>query len=81
MENKGNYQEVLARLEGLKELITSKFEGNDQDHTRIIGRMDVANGRTNKCEDKIGVLENWRWYIIGIGCVIVFIIDFLVQKI
>ena len=81
MENQGHYQEVLARLEGLKELITSKFDGNDQDHTRIINRMDVTNGRTGKCEDRIGILENWRWYLLGIGCVIVFIIDFLVRRI
>ena len=80
MENESNYREVLARLEGLKELITSKFEGNDQDHIRIIGRMDVANGRTNKCEDRLGILENWRWYIIGIFSVVLIVVDYIFRK-
>jgi len=77
MENQGHYQEVLARLEGLKELITSKFDGNDQDHTRIIARMDTANYRTSKNEDRIINLENWRWYIIGIVSAVIFIIQFI----
>ena len=80
MQNEGHYKEVLARLEGLKELITSKFEGNDEDHTRIIRRMDTANGRTSKCEDKIVFLENWRWYIIGIFSVVIIIIDYIFRR-
>jgi len=75
------YKEIIARLEGLHELILTKFEVNETDHNRIVGRLDTANGRTSKCEDRISILENWRWYIIGILSVVIFIIDFVVSKI
>jgi hypothetical protein len=80
MENQSHYLEVLARLEGLKELLNTKFDNNDLDHIRIIGRMDTANGRTTKNENKISALENWRWYILGLGSVVVLIINIIINK-
>ena len=80
MQNESHYKEVLARLEGLKELITSKFEANEENHTRIIGRMDIANSRTSKCEERVGILENWRWYLIGISSVIIVVADYIFRK-
>ena len=81
MHNESNYREVIAKLDGLHELMKSRFDENQSCHEVLIKRMDVANCRTSKNEDRIGILENWRWYMIGIFCVVVFVIDYLVNKI
>ena len=80
MHNESNYKEVIAKLDGLHELMKSRFDENQNCHETLIKRMDTANHRTSKNEDRIGVLENWRWYIIGIGSLIVFLADYIMEK-
>ena len=80
MDTPGHYEEVIAKLDGLHELMVSKFEENQSCHESLIKRMDIANGRTSKNEDRLGVLENWRWYLVGIFSIMIFIADYIFRK-
>lgn len=76
--------EIMAEIKGLKELFLEKFARNDQDHQAItiqLAKMEMdAEKINNDHERRISALENWRWYLIGIGTIAVFIIDILLKK-
>jgi len=55
MEDKN---EILAKIEGLKELFEEKFDVNDADHEKILAQTTKTNGNVSE-------LQNWRNQIMG----------------
>lgn len=41
----------------------------------IIVQTTKTNGTVGKHESRISSLENWRWYIVGGGCGVLFVIE------
>jgi hypothetical protein len=74
------YKELSAKIDGLHELTESKFAENKECHENIIKRMDIANCRTSKSEERIGALENWRWWLVGIFTTVTFIFNYYIDK-
>jgi len=52
------------------ELLMKRFDASDDMQMRILKTVKEQNGR-------IGRLENWRWYIIGITTAVVVALKYL----
>lgn len=66
MEN----QAILERIEGVKQLITAKFEENAKDHRDIKAKQDYTNGDVTKLKDAVYRLQLWRSFLLGAWAVI-----------
>lgn len=68
-EVRSDIKEVHECLHRNRELILSKIDQlREQDNTQ--------HERFNK---RLTVLENWRWYIIGIACAVAFAFKYLIE--
>lgn len=63
--NKPTNGELAIMIANLTGMIEQGFKG-------VHERQDRTNGRIGKAEDRLSKLENWRWYLIGGGSVILF---------
>lgn len=63
-------QAILERIEGLKELITAKFEENTKDHEVIKAKQDYTNGDVTKLKEAVSHLQLWRSFLLGAWAVI-----------
>lgn len=64
-QNKPTNGELAIMIANVKGMIEQGFAG-------VHERQDRTNGRIMKAENKINKLENWRWYLVGGGSVILF---------
>jgi predicted RNase H-like nuclease (RuvC/YqgF family) len=69
-------KELSLKLEDMKD--TSQKERQAR-HLELLASIDNLNKnlteKLNQQDKRIQSLENWRWYILGIGAVIVFILN------
>jgi exonuclease VII large subunit len=61
IERERRHKELLSSIENLNKSMTEKLEKQEK--------------KIEKQDMKIQALENWRWYILGIGAVILFILN------
>lgn len=66
--------ELLIRIDERTKATEEKVDG-------INSRLDKQNSRVGKNEQRISVLENWRWYLIGIVTAILIISDLILKYI
>ena len=70
--NEYTNREIGILLKNLGDQMQIGFEG-------VHARQNLANHGISKNKEKIEKLENWRWYIIGGGSVIMFGLTFAVK--
>ena len=71
-QNKPTNGELALMISNLSQTIEVGFKG-------VHDRQDKTNGRIGKVEERTGKLENWRWYLIGGGSVVLFGITILLR--
>lgn len=69
-------KEVSAKLEDMRNHAQVERERRHKEVLKSIEDMNKSLGeKLNRQDKRIQDLENWRWYILGIGAVIVFILN------
>lgn len=82
-ETKPSDHDRLIRIETLLDRVISDLA---EMKSNLLARVEtLENGRITKedhevLEKRINNLENWRWYIIGIGSVLIIIIDYAIRN-
>ena len=68
-------KELNVKIEDMK--VTAQIE-RERRHKELMESIEKLNGsvssKIEKQDERITALENWRWYIIGVSAVIIFII-------
>ena len=68
-------KELNVKIEDMK--VTAQVE-RERRHKELMESIEKLNGsvssKIEKQDERITALENWRWYIIGVSAVIIFII-------
>jgi hypothetical protein len=64
--------ELLIRIDERTKATDEKVDG-------INTRLDKQNCRVEKSEQRISVLENWRWYLIGIVTALLIISEIILK--
>jgi len=69
-------KELSLKLEDMKETAN---RDRDRRHRELLDSIENLNRnmgeKLDKQDKRIQTLENWRWYILGIGLVIIFILN------
>lgn len=61
IERERRHKELLTSIENLNKSMSEKLEKQDQ--------------KLEKQDKRIVALENWRWYLLGAGAVLIFIVN------
>ena len=68
-------KELNVKIEDMK--VTAQVE-RERRHKELMESIEKLNGsvssKIEKQDERITALENWRWYIIGVSAVIIFVI-------
>jgi hypothetical protein len=64
--------ELLIRIDERTKATDEKVDG-------INTRLDKQNCRVEKSEQRISILENWRWYLIGIVTALLIISEIILK--
>jgi len=68
-------KELNVKIEDMK--VTAQIE-RERRHKELMESIEKLNGsvssKIEKQDERITALENWRWYIIGVSAVIIFVI-------
>jgi len=71
-------KELNVKIEDMK--VTAQIE-RERRHKELMESIEKLNGsvssKIEKQDERITALENWRWYIIGVSAVIIFVITLL----
>ena len=76
LEEEAFRKELNLKIEDMKETAN---RDRDRRHRELLDSIENLNKnvgeKLDKQDKRIQALENWRWYILGIGLVIVFILN------
>ena len=76
VEEEAFRKELSLKLEDMKETAN---RDRDRRHRELLDSIENLNRnmseKLDKQDKRIQTLENWRWYILGIGLVIIFILN------
>lgn len=76
-EEEENFRKELnSKLEDMKDTAQKERQARHVELLTSIQKLnDNLSEKLDKQDERIKTLENWRWYILGIGAVIVFILN------
>lgn len=76
VEEEAFRKELSLKLEDMKETAN---RDRDRRHRELLDSIENLNRnmgeKLDKQDKRIQTLENWRWYVLGIGLVIIFILN------
>lgn len=76
VEEEAFRKELSLKLEDMKETAN---KDRDRRHRELLDSIENLNKnmgeKLDKQDKRIQTLENWRWYVLGIGLVIIFILN------
>jgi ribosomal silencing factor RsfS len=84
IEIKTKVDRVINDVSNLSSNLVSKVEAlaiGKADKEEFKRCTDNCIEKTNNLHERIERLENWRWYLVGIGTVVIFVIDFIIRKV
>jgi len=68
--------EFRKELQDIKETNRDDREKNHKELMEALSKMSTTiNDKLDKQDKRIRDLENWRWYILGIGAILIFIVS------
>lgn len=68
------YEELRKEIEDLKNHSNNSREKRHRELMDCINKMNEdVNKKLDKQENRIRTLENWRWYILGAGAVVILV--------
>jgi hypothetical protein len=60
MDHNDHHTLLLGRVEGKLDAVIARFD-------RVDRRIDEVEDQIGAVLDRVSVLENWRWYMLGLG--------------
>ena len=83
IEIKTKVDRVIADVANLSSNLVSKVEAlevSKADKKEFERCNEECMVQMTKLHERVEKLENWRWYIVGIGTVVIVVIDFIIRK-
>lgn len=82
-EIKPNDHDRLIRIETLLDRVIAdlaEMKSNLLTRVESLETHKITKEDHEILENRVGNLENWRWYIIGIGSVLIIVIDYAIRN-